>query len=55
MDFMLPHGAEDWVMSETLFVIEDEVIIVEAAGPYERFAKIEEELKKSIKTFDPGK
>jgi hypothetical protein len=55
MDFMLPHGAEDWVMSETLFVIEDEILIVEAAGPYERYAKIEEELKKSIKTFDPGK
>jgi len=55
MDFMLPHGAEDWVMSETLFVVEDDVILVETAGPYERYAEIEEDLKKSIKTFDPGK
>ena len=55
LDFMLPHGAEDWVMSETLFVIEDELILIETAGPYDRYAAIEEELKKSIKTFDPGK
>jgi hypothetical protein len=51
---MLPHGAEDWVLSATLFVVEDDVIVVEAAGPFERFTKIEEELKRAIKTFDPG-
>jgi hypothetical protein len=55
MDFMLPHGAEDWVLSETLFVVDDEIIVVEVAGPYDRYAAIEKELKKSIKTFDPGK
>lgn len=54
LDFMLPHGAEDWVLSATLFVVGDEVIVVEAAGPFERFSKVEEELEQAIKTFDPG-
>jgi cytochrome c-type biogenesis protein CcmE len=55
LDFMLPHGAEDWVLSVTLFVVEDEIILVEVAGPYDRFATIEDELDKAIKTFDLGK
>ena len=32
LEFMLPHGAEDWVLSETIFVVEDTVFLVETAG-----------------------
>jgi hypothetical protein len=54
VDFLLPHGAEDWVLSETLFVIGDTVVLVEAAGPFDRFAAIEEALDKSLETFEPN-
>lgn len=54
LDFMLPHGAEDWVLSETLFVVDDQIVLVEAAGPFERFSPVEKELKESLKTFEPN-
>lgn len=54
LEFLVPHGAEDWVMSETLFVVKDRVILVEVAGPYPLYAPLEEDLKKAMKTFDPG-
>ncbi len=54
VDFMLPHGAEDWILSETLFVVDDKIVLVETAGPFDRFASIEDELKKALKTFDPN-
>lgn len=53
VDFMLPHGAEDWVMSQSLFVVDDEIIVVEAAAPFERYAAVEADLKQALKTFDP--
>lgn len=55
IDFLLPRGAEDWVLSETLFVVDDRVVLVEAAGPYDRFAKVEADLAKALETFRPGK
>jgi hypothetical protein len=54
LDFMLPHGAEDWVLSETVFVVDDQIVLVEAAGPYERFASIEKDLEAAMKTFNPN-
>lgn len=54
LDFLLPHGAEDWVLSETIFVVGDRIVLVEAAGPYERYARVEAALKGSLVTFDPG-
>lgn len=51
LDFLLPHGAEDWVLSETLFVSGDTVYIVEAAGPFERFTKVEKEYANSLLSF----
>lgn len=51
LDFLLPHGAEDWVLSETLFVVGDTVYLVEAAGPFERYAKVEAEYAASLRTF----
>ncbi len=53
LDFALPHGVEDWAFSTTLFVIDDEVIVLEAAAPYDRFAEIEEELDAMVRTFSP--
>ncbi|MBU0550150.1 hypothetical protein KKF91_19965 [Myxococcota bacterium] len=54
LEFLVPHGAEDWVMSETLFVVGERVILVEVAGPYPLYAPLEEDLKAAMKTFDPG-
>ncbi len=54
LDFLLPHGAEDWVLSETVFVVGDRVVLVEAAGPYERFSKVRPALEAALTTFDPG-
>jgi hypothetical protein len=54
LDFVLPHGTEDWVLSETVFVQGDKVILVEVAGPFERYARVEPELRKAMRTFDPG-
>ncbi|MCK9463351.1 MAG: hypothetical protein M0R80_27335 [Proteobacteria bacterium] len=53
VEFMLPHGAEDWVLGETLFVVEDDIVLVEAAGPYERYALVEAELAKAVESFEP--
>lgn len=51
LDFVLPHGAEDWVMSETLFVIDDTLVLIEATGPFDRFAAVEAEYKQSLLSF----
>lgn len=52
--FMLPYGAEDWVLSETIVVAGERVVLVEAAGPYALFQPVEAELRASLRTFDPG-
>jgi hypothetical protein len=54
LDFVVPHGAEDWVLSETLFVVGDRVVLVEAAGPFALFEPVRAELRASLRTFDPG-
>jgi len=54
LTFLLPHGAEDWVLAETIFVVGDRIVLVEAAGPYERYARVEAALAASLVTFDPG-
>jgi len=53
LDFALPYGTEDWALSETVFVVGDAIILVEVAGPFERYAKVEGELADAIKTFEP--
>jgi hypothetical protein len=54
VDFVLPNGSEDWVMSETLFVVDEDVHLVEAAGPYARFNKVEGELQQALVSFRVG-
>ncbi len=51
--FLLPHGAEDWVFGETVYVVDDTIYLIEVAGPFERYAKVADELTQAYKTFDP--
>ena len=51
LDFLVPHGAQDWALSETLFVVDDDIYLVEVAGPYDRYAQVEKQLAASYKTF----
>lgn len=53
-EFVVPHGAEDWVLSVTLFVVGERVVIVEAAGPFERWAKVEAGVAQALVTFVPA-
>jgi hypothetical protein len=54
LDFLVPHGPEDWILSETIFVSGDRLILIEAAAPYEKMGKIEESYKAALTTFDPN-
>lgn len=53
LEFVVPRGAEDWVMSETVFVDGDTVYLVEVAGPFERYAQVEAALIQAMTTFAP--
>lgn len=53
LDFVLPYGTEDWAFSETVFVVNDTIVLVETAGPFDRFTKVEDELASALKTFEP--
>lgn len=55
LEVMLPRGAEDWVLSTTLFVEGDRIYLVEAAASFERFAPVEDRLRAALATFDPGR
>lgn len=55
LDFLLPYGAEDWVHSETLFVRGDDLMLVEAAGPYTLYTPHKASLQAALRTFDPGR
>ena len=52
--FLLPHGAEDWAFAQTVFVQGKRIVLVESAGPFDRFAKIEPALATAMRSFDPG-
>ncbi len=53
LEFMLPNGGEDWVLSECMFVVDDRIILLESAGPFERYAKVEKGLHEAYRTFVP--
>ena len=53
LTFLLPHGTEDWVYSETIFVEDADIVLVEVAGPFDRHAKVKDELAAALKTFEP--
>lgn len=54
LDFGIPRGAEDWVFSQTVFVADERVVLIEVAGPYSRFAPLAKRLRESFKTFGFG-
>ncbi len=54
LDLMLPYGAKDWVMSETIFVVGRRVVLVECAGPFSLYAQVKDRLGRALLTFDPG-
>lgn len=54
LTFALPHGAEDWIFQETIFVVSDTLVLVEAAGEFNKFKAIEPDLEKALKTFSPN-
>jgi hypothetical protein len=51
LDFLLPHGSEDWVLMETLFVSGEDLYVVEAAGAFERFSKVDAEIQTALESF----
>ncbi|MBN2529721.1 MAG: hypothetical protein JXR76_25245 [Deltaproteobacteria bacterium] len=54
LTFALPHGAEDWIFQETIFVVNERLVLVEAAGEFGKFKAIEADLQKALKTFSPN-
>ncbi len=52
--FVLPYGTEDWTFSQTIFVVNDVIVIVEAAGPFDRYQKVEAEISAALRTFEPN-
>ncbi|MBN2714760.1 MAG: hypothetical protein JXX14_02830 [Deltaproteobacteria bacterium] len=54
LTFALPHGAEDWIFQETIFVVSDTLVLVEAAGEFNKFKAIEPDLAAALKTFSPN-
>lgn len=53
-EFVLPHAGEDWVLAETVFVLGDELAVLEAAGPFDRYKKVSAGLAKAYLSFEPA-
>ena len=53
-EFVLPHAGEDWVLAETVFVVGDDLALVEAAGPFERYKKVAAAVAIALQSFDPA-
>jgi len=50
-EFVVPHGGEDWVFAQTIYVTDDELQILEAAGPFDRYKKVAPALQEAYLTF----
>jgi len=50
-EFVLPHAGEDWVLAETVFVTGDDLAVVEAAGPFDRYKKASVDIAKALLSF----
>ncbi len=51
-EFVLPHGGEDWVLAETLFVHGEQIALVEATGPFDRYKKAAPSIAKALMSFE---
>jgi hypothetical protein len=54
LTFALPHGAEDWIFQETIFVVSQRLVLIEAAGEFAKFNAVAAALEKSLETFSPN-
>jgi len=54
LTFLLPRGAEDWVLAETIFVVNKTIVLVEVTGEYTQYQAVEASLKSALKTFSPN-
>jgi hypothetical protein len=52
-EFVVPRGSEDWVLMEAVFVVGDCIAPVEAAGPFERWQKVEPGVQQALLSFEP--
>jgi hypothetical protein len=52
-EFVVPHGAEDWVMAETVMLDGDQLVVLEAAGPFARYQKSAPALAKAYLSLSP--
>lgn len=50
-EYVVPQGAEDWVMAETVMVDGDALVLVEAAGPFARYQHAAPALAKAYPTM----
>jgi hypothetical protein len=50
LKFDIPNGAEDWSLYETIFVIDKDILLVEAAGEFVSIKKLEADLERAFKT-----
>ena len=53
LDHLLARGSGDWVMSVTLFVVEDRLVLIEVVGPWQRWKRHEPALSAAIAQFSP--
>ncbi|MCO4760493.1 MAG: hypothetical protein KC502_03270 [Myxococcales bacterium] len=54
LTFLLPRGNGDWVMSVTLLVAGDRIIVVEVVGLWQRWKPHEAALHQAIVAFSPS-
>ncbi len=54
LDFLLPYGADDWILQETIFIEGDQIVLVEVAGPFTRFQAYGKSLQEALVSFNPG-
>ncbi|MCK9523300.1 MAG: hypothetical protein M0R76_09715 [Proteobacteria bacterium] len=53
--FLLPKGNQDWVLSETLFVGDKKIVLVEVTGEYARYEALADDIATALRTFAPNR
>jgi hypothetical protein len=51
LDFLLPYGADDWILQETIFIEGDRIVLVEVAGPFQLFQAYAKPLQEALLSF----
>lgn len=53
LNHMLATGTGEWVMSTTVFVIDDRIVLVEAVGPWQRWKPYQAQLAEAVRQLAP--